>query len=370
MRKAFTLLLLLFAAALVAGGVYLIQRGPQGQQGAGFRGAGPVSVEVATVGYDQFADEIEAIGTAIADESVTITARVSESVEEVHFDDGDRVDAGDVLVSLTDDEEVAQFTEAEARLKEAEQQLARIQDLVKRGNASKAARDEAVREVSAFRSQVEAARARVDDRRITAPFGGVLGLRRVSPGTLVSPGDEITTLDDVQPLKVDFAVPERFIADLAVGQAVSARVAAFPGRTFDGTMRTISSRVDPVSRAVTARAILPNPDSLLRPGMLMSVILRSNQRRSLAVSEDALVPVDDNQYVYVVRADNTVERRRVDVGARRPGVAEIRDGLDAGEKVVTAGTLRMRPGLEIRILREDGAPAGADDQAATATAGM
>ena len=92
MRKAFTLLLLLFAAALVAGGVYLIQRGPQGQQGAGFRGAGPVSVEVATVGYDQFADEIEAIGTAIADESVTITARVSESVEEVHFDDGDRVE--------------------------------------------------------------------------------------------------------------------------------------------------------------------------------------------------------------------------------------------------------------------------------------
>ena len=368
MKQIFTGVLILFAVALAAAGVYLVRQGPEGQ-GGGYGRGGPVSVEVQPVRFDTFADEIEAIGTAIADESVTVTARVSETVEKVHFEDGDRVEAGDVLVSLTDDEEVAQFTEVQARVKEAEQQLERIRDLVTRGNASQAALDEAVREVSTFRSQVAAARARVEDRQITAPFSGVLGLRRVSPGTLVSPGDEITTLDDVTPLKVDFAVPERFLSALRPGQDVEVGVAAFPDRTFDGTVRTVSSRIDPVSRAVTVRALLPNEESLLRPGMLMTVTLTSNRRRSLAVPEEALVPVEDNQYAYVVGADNVVQRRRVEVGARRPGLVEIRSGLSESERVVTAGTLRMRPGLTVRVLGgAQGGGSGLGDSASGASA--
>jgi membrane fusion protein (multidrug efflux system) len=193
----------------------------------------------------------------------------------------------------------------------------------------------------------------VTDRLIRAPFAGVLGLRRVSVGTLVRPADVITTLDDISIIKLDFTVPESFLGALSVGMPVRAQAAAYQGRLFQGNVTGIDTRVDPVSRSVAMRAEIPNPDDTLRPGMLMTVSLLKNQRKVLAVTEQSLVPVEDRQYVFVISADNKAERREVKTGARQPGFVEVLSGLKAGERVVVEGTIRLRPGGTVRIQGED-----------------
>ncbi|MFQ5347105.1 MAG: efflux RND transporter periplasmic adaptor subunit [Rhodothalassiaceae bacterium] len=352
MRSIFALALSLVALAILAGAAFLYARGDTPSHEMGHRG-GATPVAVAAVAPHEFADRIEAIGTAIADESVILTARVAEAVRAVHFEDGQIVEKGAVLVAFEHDEESAALAEARAALVEAQRQLERIRDLVARGNATLATRDERVRAVDEARARVAAAEARVEDRILRAPFSGVLGLRQVSVGAVVTPGTPVTTLDDVFPIKVDFAIPERFLSALAPGQTIIARAAAFPGETFRGTVKTIDSRVDPVTRAVTVRAAIPNEDARLRPGMLLTVEVISRKRRSLAVPEEAIVPIGRAQYVFVVTGENTTERRQVSTGIRRPGVVEILDGLEAGETVVVAGALRLRPGQPVRIIEGD-----------------
>jgi membrane fusion protein (multidrug efflux system) len=171
----------------------------------------------------------------------------------------------------------------------------------------------------------------------------------VSIGTLVKPGDVITTLDDISIIKVDFTVPEVFLGALSVGMPIRVGVEAYPSRVFEGKVVGIDTRVDPVSRAVAVRAEIPNTDGVLRPGMLMTVSALKNPRVSLSVPEQSLVPLDDKQYVYVVGADMKAERREVKIGARVPGTVEILSGLKAGEKVVVDGTIRLRPGAVVKI---------------------
>lgn len=365
MKYIATFLILLFAVGLAVAGWTLWQQGPGGDGNRrGF--GGPVSVEVVHAEAMPFDDRLESVGTVRASESVTLTARVSDTVSEVLFEDGDLAQKGQVLIRLTADEEAADLEEAEAILREAQQQLERDEELIRRGNATQARLDESRREVAAARSRLAAARARVSDRTIKAPFDGLLGLRRVSPGTLISPGTEITTLDDVTPVLVDFSVPERFLSAVAEGQRIEVYTPAYPNRRFEGEVATVASRIDPLSRAVTVRAELPNEDKALRPGMLMTVTLISNARSRLGVPESALVPVSDRQYLFVVGEDGRVERREVKIGARRPGLVEVVDGLAPGEPVVSAGTLRLRPGAEVRIMKLDGqTPAPTDGAAAS-----
>ena len=328
-----------------------------------FGRGGPVPVQVEAVFMAEFADTIEAVGTALANESIILTARVSETVSRVNFDDGDVVEKGQVLVELTSFEERAQLQESRAALTEAESQFERAKDLVRRGNASQATLDLRTRELEEARSRIKAAEARVADRVLRAPFSGILGLRRVSKGSLVSPGDEITTLDDISIIKLDFSVPETFLAALAPGQTLVASAPAYPNRGFEGEVKTVNTRVDPITRAVSIRAELPNPDGLLKPGMLMTVSLVSNQRRGMAVSENALVPVGGEQYVYVVRDGQTAERIKVEIGGRRPGLVEVVAGLEPGQQVIVSGTLRLTPGAPVRVTS-----AGADAVAARGAA--
>ncbi|RMF08667.1 MAG: efflux RND transporter periplasmic adaptor subunit [Alphaproteobacteria bacterium] len=309
-------------------------------------------VIVATVRPVDFADRIQAIGTAKANESVEITAKVTDTVRRVNFEDGMEVEAGQVLVELTRAEELALLEEAKATLAEAEQQHRRIADLVSRGSASRARLDEQTRIRDAARARVDALEARLADRLIRAPFSGILGFRQVSPGTLISPGTVITTLDDVDPIKLDFAVPEGFLSSLKPGLEIEARAAAYGDRVFSGVVQTIESRVDPATRAVTVRAIIANPERLLRPGMLLTVDVIRNRQRLLAVPEEALIPIQSRQYVYVVRDDGTAERVAVELGRRRPGVVEVRAGLKEGDRVVVEGAIRLTPGAIVRILQE------------------
>ncbi len=363
MRRTAGFLLLSLAAAAFAFGAYLLMT-PQHGAGdhGGWRQATP-GVEVAPAAPHRFVDRIEALGTARASESVTLTAQVTETVARIHFEDGQTVRKGTILVELDHAEEDAQLAEAEATLQEAERQLARIRELVARGNATESALDEQKRNVAQARARVAQVKARIATRIIRAPFDGVLGLRQVSVGALVTPGTVITTIDDITPILLDFSVPERFLSALAVGQAIRARAAAFPDRLFTGRILAISARVDPVTRAVTVRAELPNTDQLLRPGMLLEVAVIGRSRRSLAVPEEALLLIGRQHYVYVIHPDGTAERRKVTIGQRLPGIVEITKGLGPGEKVVVAGILRLRPGMKARILKEH-PPAGGEAAAA------
>jgi membrane fusion protein (multidrug efflux system) len=218
---------------------------------------------------------------------------------------------------------------------------------------SQSTADENVRELEAARSRLAVAEARSADRIIRAPFSGILGLRSVSPGTLVSPGTQITTLDDISIIKLDFQVPERFISLLASGQQIITEAAAYPDHQFIGVARTIASRVDPITRAATVRAEIANPERLLRPGMLLTVNLIADQRQQLAVRETAVVPIGEKKFVFVVGADNKVERALITTGAREGGYVEVLGGLTAGQAVVYSGTLQLRQGIKVQVLSDD-----------------
>jgi membrane fusion protein (multidrug efflux system) len=322
-------------------------------------GRQPSLVTVAPVATREFVDVIEAVGTAKAKESIDLTAKSAETVGAVNFTDGQKVGAGFVVAEMTSREQSADLAAMRAELSEASKAFERMSELSGKGFATKAQLDAAVSARDSAAARVKSLESRVTDRLIKAPFAGVLGLRKVSVGTLVKPGDIITTLDDVSLIKLDFTVPESFLGALKMGMPVRAQVAAYPGRVFEGTVAGIDSRVDPISRSVAMRAEIPNKEDLLLPGMLMTVSLLKNQRQVLAVAEQSLVPVEDRQYVYVVSADMKAERREVKTGARQPGFVEVLSGVKAGEQVVVDGTIRLRPGGTVRLQgSEDEKPDG------------
>ena len=312
-----------------------------------------IPVIVAVARLEAFADPAEALGTLKARESVNLTANVTETVSVLHFDDGERVAAGQVLVEMTSAEEHALLEEGQARVAEAERQYDRVKALATQRAASESLLDERRRDLDAARAQLVAIESRLADRLIKAPFTGVIGLRNISPGALVRPGDLIATLDDDDQMKLDFALPSRYLPDLRPGLAIQARAQALGDRVFTGTIAAIDSRVDPVTRAIQVRALLPNPKQDLKPGLLMQVEVPRNPRQGLAIPEAALLHQGREHGVLVVGEGDRVESRRVTIGTRRPGVVEIAEGLREGERVITHGNDKVRPGQPVRVLAVD-----------------
>ena len=335
------------AVALLAA---LALSGCGGEAAAPARGPAPaIGVVAVPVERKPWSDAIEALGTANANESVVLTAKVTETVSRVNFKDGDTVELGQVLVELTGRAETAQLEEARAAAKEAQQQYERQADLVKQGTIARSQLDAQIALRDAAIARVNAIRARLSDRVITAPFAGVLGFRRVSEGTLVTPGTEITTLDDISVMKVDFSVPETVLSAMRVGLPVRASSAAWPGRSFDGTVVSIGSRVDPVSRAVTVRAEVPNPEGLLKPGMLIGVAIDAAPREAVVIPEIAVVSVGARHFVYAVGEGDVAQQVEVGLGSRRAGEVEIVRGLEPGQRVVTDGIVKLRDGAKVAV---------------------
>ena len=324
--------------------------GGQPQAPAGAQAQKPQPVLVHTVAASEWVDRIQALGTARANESVTLTAKTAETVARVNFSDGQQVEATAVLVEMTDRTEVAQLKEAQAAYSEAEKQYERLRGLVKQGTVTQSQVDQQLAARDSARARMEAIRVRLSDRVVTAPFAGVLGFRSVSPGTLVQPGTVITTLDDITTIKLDFSVPETFLAALAPGQAIDAKSAAYPGQVFKGVVTSLDSRVDPLTRAIVVRAQIPNPERLLKPGMLMSVEVINRPRNSLSVPEVSLSALRERMFVYRVDAQNVAHEIEVRIGSRRTGEVEIVEGLAAGDRVVTDGLVRMRDGIAVNIV--------------------
>ena len=329
--------------------VFVAQRYIRRSEPPQHRGGGDTPVVAHVVEARSFADRTEAIGTISANESVTVTPAVTERVALIHFADGAFAERGDVLVELEHAEESAGLDAARIDLAEQERQFERTESLREQNLISQEEFDVTKGYLEAARARVAAAEARVNDRMITAPFAGVLGIRRVSPGALVSPGQLITTLDDLSVVKVDFTVPEALLAEVALGQSVEGRAAPWPEERFWGKVTGIDSRVDPATRSVGMQARIPNPERRLITGMLLTVELTCCPRESPSVPERSLLSYADRQYVYVVREDQTVEQREVKLGARDVGSVEIVEGLSPGETIVVDGLLNLRDGASVRV---------------------
>jgi membrane fusion protein (multidrug efflux system) len=336
-------LLLFFALA----GLLVACEEDESTPGRGGWGSAAI-VEVQQVSKQHIIDEIEALGTAHANESVEIQPRISSLVETIVFNEGQAVEAGDVLVELEDNEIRAGLALAEASLSESRSLYDRSRSLADTQAISVSNLEQLLAQVHVDEAQVEAARARLENTIIRAPFSGRVGLRRVSPGSFVDNGTVITTLDDVSRIKLDFSVPESFLTALSEGMSIDAHSLVYPDRVFKGTVASIDTRLDPVSRAVLVRAIVPNDDGLLKPGMFMSVDLQRDRGEVVVAPEQAIVPEGGSQYVFVV-ADGVAEKRRVDLGRRIPGYVSIVSGLEAGETIITAGSHKVRDGSAVEV---------------------
>lgn len=310
----------------------------------------PVEVFAAVVEPKPFVDRIEALGTLRANESITLTATVTDTISALHFDDGDRVQAGAVLVEMNHTEEEALLQEARVTAAEAKRQYQRVKSLESSGTAAKSQLDERLREWEAAQARVSAIESRLADRMLRAPFAGVVGFRNVSLGSLVAPGDPITTLDDDSVMKLDMAVPAGFLSVLKPGLRVEAITSAYGDRVFRGEVASVGSRVDPVTRTVTVRARVPNPDRALRPGMLLQTVLLNNARQSLAVPEQALLAEGEKHFVLLVDEAGKAVKRAIRTGTRRPGEVEVLEGLARGDKVVTEGAIKLRPGQTVKVI--------------------
>jgi membrane fusion protein (multidrug efflux system) len=334
--------------------------------GGGQGGGGAPLVDVAVIAPAQFYDAVQALGTAQARESITVTSKVSDVIRKIRFDSGDRVKKGQVLVELANVEQQADLNNARAQLQVDKSAFARYNELYQKGFAPKAKVEEAQAAQNRSQAQVEGMLSRISDRTIRAPFDGVVGLRNASPGLLATPGTAIATLDDTSVIKLDFDVPEAQLAKMKKNVPLIAKAAAFPGVEFAGRIDQVDSRVNPQTRTVRVRALLPNQTGRLKPGMLMTVEVRSGGISALAAPEVALIDEGDAVYVYRVVSKGqmaNVEKVKIVAGRRMNGNVEILGGVDSGDKIIVNGMLRVRPGQPVRV------NAGDDQSGASAAGG-
>ncbi|MGF1680140.1 efflux RND transporter periplasmic adaptor subunit [Photobacterium minamisatsumaniensis] len=314
---------------------------------------GVMTVVVSAVERKSVRWEIEALGTVKSRESVVLTAKVTEKVEQVHFTDGQEIKAGQILISLASDEQKAKVRAAKANLKEQQREHKRIEGLVRRNTIASSELDKLFTDIEVARAVLAQNQAELDARSIHAPFTGLLGFRQISPGALITPGTVITTLDDIARVKLDFSIPESFIGYLKKNTTIEGQVAAFPEYLFSGVVTSIDSRVDPETRTILVRAEIDNQQYQLRPGMLMTIRLIVRERLGLVVPEEALVPRQRDNYLFVVNSEGVVEQRLVKTGFSRRGEIEILTGVEEGELVISRGIQRVRPGQHVETQRSE-----------------
>ena len=315
----------------------------------------PMPVKATPVTRETLNVEATAVGTLRADETVMIRPEIAGRVATLHFKEGQTVGEGDSLVTLDQGEYQAQLAGSTAQVGLEEISYRRLQDLQRKSLTSQQILDEAKAKLDAARAAQALDRVRLDKTVIRAPFAGTVGLRLVSPGAYVKPGDDIANLESLGAMKLDFRVPETYLARLATGQTLTARVDAYPDQGFEGTIYAIDPALDPETRTVLLRARLPNKGNKLRPGLFARVSLILERRENALIApEQAIVPVGQTPFVYRV-VDGKAVMTPVKLGLRRPGRVEILEGLSAGDLVVTDGQLKIRDGAPVTVLSPPGA---------------
>lgn len=326
------------------------------------RGEGAIAVETGVARIQAMPVIAEAVGTTLARQSIEIVPLSDGRIEQISFQPGQQVNAGDILVRLDSDIERADLKEAEAALAKARQELDRITVLRQKNVATKASVDELASNMVAAEAAEARARRKLADRTIRAPFSGQTGISRYDKGARVTDTTVLTTLDDLSNVEIEFSVAEYLFAKTRLGQTVEASAAAYPDREFTGVVTQIDSRVDPVSRSFKVRAEVPNPDGALPRGMFMYLRMTLAANEVLVIPEEAIVAETGSAFVFVVE-DNKVERRSISVGRREFGIAEITDGLSPGTVVVTRGTGKLRNGATVKVASPGAGQTGKTSQA-------
>lgn len=301
---------------------------------------------------------VAAVGTGRPVRSVQLAPSSGGRIVEIGFEGGEAVETGAVLLRLDPTNQQSTLTEAEAELRQRQADFDRQQALMKQGRVTESVFENAAAALSIAEVVVERAQKDLRDRTLVAPFDGVVAFRTADIGALLTANTPVGALDDISALNVDFAVPERFYGEVQLGASIRATTEIFPGQAFSGELIGIGRRIDTVSRSFTARARIDNPDLLLPADVFMRVKLVLEKRSGVIAPEEAISTEAGEAYVYVVN-DDRAERRKVSIGIRREGVAEIVDGVEAGEMVVTRGLQKVRDGAPVRVTDPDAAPGGA-----------
>ena len=335
-----------------------VNAAPAGGKSGGMGGGPPaMPVEVALVTQGTVNVDISAVGTLQANESVTIRPQISGRIETIHFDEGQTVKKGAKLFSLDASEYRAQVAESEATVKLAQLKFNRSQDLLKKNLISQQQYDEDAAKLDEVKAQLALYKDRLAKTEIRAPFSGVSGLRKVSPGDVVQPGQELVNLEDTHLLKLDFRAPEIYLPELRIGLDVTVVTDAFPNEIFTGKVFAIAPRVDEASRSILLRAKISNDRGMLRPGIFAKVQLRLASRdNALLIPEEALWPVGRDMFVYRV-VDGKALMSKIKIGKRLKGQVEVLEGLNAGDTVITAGQMKLRNEAPVMPINQ---PAPAD----------
>jgi membrane fusion protein, multidrug efflux system len=314
-----------------------------------------VPVEAAKVMAAPLSEQVTAVGTIFSNEAVTVSSEIPGRLEEIHFQEGQPIEKGSPLFTLEDSVYRAQLADAEAKLKLAEQTHKRRTTLLSSQYATAQSADESASAVAVSTAAVELARVQLEKAHIVAPFSGIVGLRRVSVGEYITAGQPLVNLEAIDPVKADFRVPEKFLPAIRVGQTIRIKVDAFPDDSFEGKVYAIDPRLDVGGRSLLVRAVVPNGDQRLRPGLFARVtVLLQLKEDALSVPEQAIVPQGDSQFVFKI-VDGKAHLTKVVTGTRRDGRVEIVEGLTAGDQVVTAGQLKIRDGSAVSIVGPTGA---------------
>jgi len=347
MWKQWVIALVLVAVAVGGAWVYRTYNGGSEQEARGERPAS--AVNTVRPERDTVSDVVKAVGNLQALNAVELTTEVSGRVIEINLAAGNKVAEGDLLLRLDDRQARADLAEIEARLADARRQLERASRLRSNNSISQSQVDELRTAVDVALAQRQAARVRLENHRIQAPFSGVVGLSDISIGAYVTAGTTITTLDTTERMELNFSIPERFLGQVSVGQAVRGVSPAFPDEAFGGELVELGTRINELSRSLPVRALIDNTDGRLRPGQFMSATLTLQQREALVIPEQAVMIRGDEQYVFVAE-DGIAKRVSVQLGSRMPGLVEVVSGVQSEDEVIVTGQDRLSSGDRIRVL--------------------
>ena len=338
--------------------------GPAGAAKAPGQPPPGIAVEAIKVAVVKLPQALTAVGSLRSDETIIVRPEVAGRIAHIQFKEGERVEKGHVLIRLDDSVQRADLDRARANLKLAKSKHERALDLMNKGFLSSQAKDEAENNLRVAQADAQLMEARHGKSEIRAPFSGVIGLRQVSLGDYVKEGQDIVNLESIDPLKVDFRVPEVAMSQVKSGQLLQIALDALPDKVYDGKVYAINPLVDANGRSIVIRAQVPNRDGRLRPGMFARVrLFTSGEKDTVVVPEESLFPVGEDKYVYKV-VDGKATRQKITIGARREGRVEVLNGLGPEDVVVTAGAIKLREGAVVKIANAPAAPAPVKTEAA------
>ncbi len=350
MLKQWLIALVLVAVAVA--GALTYRYFDQGQV-AGDQRVRPASVvNVANPRLETVRDRVNAVGSLKALDAIELTTEVSGRVVELNLRSGQRVEKGDLLLRLDDRQARADVRVSEAQVADARRQYERARSLRSNNSISQSQVDELRTSLDVAQAQLEAARTRLDNHRITAPFTGVVGLNDISMGAYLGSGTAVATLDSTDRMEMGFAIPERFLGQISLGQRVQGRSPTYPGETFSGELVELGTRISELSRTLPVRALIDNPGGKLRPGQFMSASLTLREREALVIPEQAVLMRGADKYVFVAE-DGKARRVPVTLGVRQPGWVEVSDGLTEDDPVIITGQDRLSSGDRIEVVDDD-----------------